>query len=101
MAWSSAQLAATLNVTSRRINQLVADGVFARPGKAGHDPETAVQQYLAFVDRRVASIPLKDARESKLSADAALAELKLEVERGRYCPRPFRPRGSARRDREY
>jgi len=84
MAWSSKQLASALGVTSRRINQLVVDGIVTRPGKAGFDPETAVQQYLAFVDRRVASIPLKDARERKLSADAALSELKLEVERGRF-----------------
>src|SRR5262249_53264833 len=78
-------LSTALNVTPRRINQLVADGVLPAPKDKGHEVQRAVRAYLDFINTRVASIPWKTAKKRKPLADAALAELKLEVEQGKYC----------------
>ncbi len=52
--WSTAQLAAALNLTVQRVGQLCKTGILPQPVQGKHDPFKAVPAYIRFISQRVA-----------------------------------------------
>ena len=84
---STHDLSRLLNLSSRRVNQLVDSEIFPKPDKNGHDPFVCVPKYLQFLATRTAPKSLDAARTAKYAVDTALQELRLRREQGELVDR--------------
>jgi len=74
------QLAAMLNLSERRITDLVTAGVLPVRGPAGFELAASVRGYIAFLKSKTGDLTAERARLTKAQAD--LAELKLRAKTG-------------------
>ena len=74
------ELARILDLSERRVTDLVHLGKIPRPNGAGYDLPACVRGYVKFLRSKEAS--LTDERARLTSAQATLAELKLRVQEG-------------------
>lgn len=83
---STGELAFLLDVTPRRVQQLVAEGVIPKADRGRFDLAAAVRAHCAHqraaLNGALGSTNEREARRRKLAAQAALAELELDRQRG-------------------
>src|SRR3954462_9572502 len=83
---STGELAFLLDVTPRRVQQLVAEGVIPKADRGRFDLAAAVRAHCAHqqaaLNGALGSMDEREARRRKLAAQAALAELELDRRRG-------------------
>lgn len=83
-------VAHVLGLTTRRVQQLTSEGVFAKEGRGRYDLVSCVQAYVGFwqdkAEARSAAEhvdgSLEESKARKMAAEAELAELQLARERG-------------------
>ena len=75
-------LGRVINLTDRRIQQLVKEGVLTRHEKGRYPFLSNVKAYVVYLQQRADGggtvIDLEDARKRKLGAEARLAEIELQ-----------------------
>lgn len=81
-----------IGLTARRVRQLAAEGVFEKSGRGRYPLAGCVQAYVGYwqvkVDeaRNADGVDYKEARRRKVSAEAKLKELELQIKRGELVP---------------
>ncbi len=78
-------IAKLLDLSTRRVQQLVKDGVIPKTEKGRYELAPCVRGYIAYLrDRNIGAgiVSLDEARMRKTVAEAQLSELQLEKERG-------------------
>ena len=83
-------LARVLKLTTRRVNQLAAEGVIPKTGRGRFELAPAVQGYIAYLQSRAQGAPdaadgnqaYQGERTRKIAAEASIAELGLAKARG-------------------
>ena len=73
-------IASLFDITERRVQQLVAQGVIPKTERGRYELFPAVQGYIKFLRERKLSeavVSLDEARQRKLAAEAELAEIEL------------------------
>src|SRR5262245_24155236 len=92
LTWPTARMAKFIDVTPRRLQQLVQEGVVPKCEARGrYNPILVTQSYIRFLRDRVESPELSEgefyaAKLAKLKAERAAIELDLEIKRGSRIP---------------
>ena len=92
LTWGTARMAKLVDLSPRRLQQLVQEGVIPKCEARGrYNPVAVTQSYIRFLRDRVQSPELSDfefyaARLGKLKAERALLELDMEIKRGSRIP---------------
>jgi phage terminase Nu1 subunit (DNA packaging protein) len=84
-----AAIAQLLNLTERRIQQLVKDNILPRPVKGYYEPVHCVHAYIEYLKKQISGsgeISLTDERTRLTKYQADLAEIELQKARGEMIP---------------
>lgn len=87
MTTTTTELAKLLNVTERRVRQMVSEGLIPAPTDRLFDLGQTIRALIAAERAKVTSKALNAARTRKTLADAALSERELELLEGRLIER--------------
>lgn len=81
---SSSDLARLLNLSTRRVQQLVKAGLLPTPGPQGHRIVEAVRAYLRVLQQPTRTANLSEARQKLIEVQTQIRQVELEEKHGRW-----------------
>ena len=82
MYWKTKDIAETLLITTRRVNQLVKDGVIPKPDKKGHKPKKAISAFIKNLNAKNKGTTLEQERVRLTRVQIEKVELELAEIKG-------------------